>query len=95
MTDIARDVASAVAWLDLAQVQELTRLLLAEDTGAAARRLEQWVPDLDGCDLADRAWTDALLDELEWRLSPPDEDDPDLVATREVPDYTRFAHAVE
>jgi hypothetical protein len=92
---IARDIASAVAWLDLAQVQELARLLLADDTTTAARRLGAWVPELDDLDLADPGAAEALLDELEWRLSPPDEDDPDAIATREVPDYTRFAHHVE
>ena len=93
---IAHDIASAVAWLDLAQVQALARLLLAADTDGAARRLGGWVPELgEGLDLADPVVADALLDELEWRLSPPDDDDPDAVATREVPDYTRFAHPVE
>ena len=97
MTDpISRELASAVAWLDLAQVQELARLLLAEDWTTAERRLLQWVPELaDGCDLTSPTWSDALMDELEWRLSPPDEDDPDLVATREIPDYARYAQLVE
>ncbi len=58
----------------------------------AQAALERSAPDLtDARDLNDEAWREAMLDELELRLVGPDDSDPDAVATREVPDYTRFA----
>jgi hypothetical protein len=91
-SEISRDVASAVVWLDPGQVQQLLQLLLGDHWTEAQSVLDRAVPDLpEECRLTDARWREALFEELEFRLSPPDDEDPDQVATREVPDYTRFA----
>jgi len=92
MDDIKRDVVDALVWLDLAGAQELLRALLRDDRATQERTLKRLVPDLVGvADLGDPLWMDALLEELELRVSPEDDDDPDSVATREVPNLARFA----
>lgn len=92
---IQQDVASAVAWLDHGQVQQLLQHLLSGAPESAAAILSSTVPDLaETCDLSDPTWRDAFIDELEFRIAGTDDDaDPDDVNTRELPDYTRYAPA--
>lgn len=89
---LQRTVASALAWLSHAQAAELMRYVLAGDDLRARTLLCTRIPELmDECDLEDPEWREALLDELDYRVSPGADDDPDLVPTQEVPDYARFA----
>lgn len=89
--DIEREVAAAVAWLDHADVRDLLRLLIGGRVADAEALLRQRAPD-GAWDLADPASVEALVEELELRLAPPDDEDQDAIATREIPDYTRYAH---
>jgi len=90
--DIERDVADALVWLDLEGARTLLRSLIRDDLATQQRTLRRLVPDLVGvADLTDDRWMDALLEELELRVAPEDDDDPDSVATREVPNLARFA----
>ncbi|MCA9492276.1 MAG: hypothetical protein KC621_20225 [Myxococcales bacterium] len=89
--DIEREVAAAVAWLDHTEVRDLLRLLIGGGLREAEVLLRQRAPD-GHWDLTDAACVDALVEELELRLVPPDDEDQDAIATREIPDYTRYAH---
>ena len=89
-SDIGREVAAAVAWLDRAEVQILLRLLITARTSEAEGLLRQRAPD-GAWDLSDAAWREALIDELELRLATPDDEEQDGIATQEIPDYTRYA----
>lgn len=92
---IQQDVASAIAWLEQTQAQQLLKHLLQENPSGAQAILEHTVPDLaEACDLTDPAWRQAFVDELEFRIAgSDDESDPDDVQTRELPDYTRYARS--
>lgn len=88
---VARD---AVVWLTDGQARLLLSLLQSGAREEADQLLLSVVPDLPA-DLRDPAFVDELLEELTFRIVPPDDEDQDAVATREIPDYTRFAHAVD
>jgi len=94
MDDIQRDVQDALVWLDLVGARALMRSLLRDDPARQEATLRRLVPDLVGvADLSDPRWVDALLEELELRVAPDEdgEEDPDSIATREVPNLARFA----
>jgi hypothetical protein len=91
MDTIRRDVLDAVVWLDLDACRRLLSALVRGDEAAAREAVERQLPELRGViDVADPRWRDALLDELELRVAGHD-DDPDQIATREVPNLARFA----
>jgi hypothetical protein len=90
--NIARD---AVVWLTDEQAEQVMELLNTGAHPAAKMLLLSLIPDLPTeLDLTDPTFAAQLTDELAYRLEPPDDEDPDLLATREIPDYTRFAQPV-
>ena len=93
-TEVAQQAASIVAWLDHVSCQRLMRMLLHESFEEAGTFLSALFTDLpDDLDLRDAGWTDAILDALEGRISPPD-DDFDRAPTDLVPNYARYAQDV-
>jgi len=90
-SDRVRQVASFVAWLDRQGCQRLMRMLLDESYGEAEGYLAALFSDLpEDLDLADAHWSEAVLDALEARIAPPDEDW-DRAPTDLVPNYARYA----
>ena len=91
MDSIRQDVVDALVWLDLHRCRELLAALLKGSDDAAQAAAERLMPELQGqVDVRAEPWREALLAELELRVSGAD-DDPDLVATTEVPNLVRFA----
>lgn len=91
MSSLRTDVASAVVWLSNAQAGALLRTLVSGDEAAIAAALLAALPEL-ASDLTDPAAREVLLEELDFRIAPPsEEEDPDSVLTTEVPDWTRYA----
>jgi hypothetical protein len=90
---VTQDVADLVVWLDHDATMTVLRLLLRDERAAAFAHLRRIAPDLDEALAGDPAFYERLLDELEQRVSPDDEQD-DL-ETREIPDLSRFAREQE
>jgi hypothetical protein len=88
---IARD---AVVWLTDGQAILLLSLLQSGARQEAQQLLLSVVPDLPA-DLDEPGFVDELIEELTFRIVPPDDEDQDSVATREIPNYARFAHTVD
>jgi hypothetical protein len=89
---VARD---AVVWLTDEQAEQVMELMSASAYPQAKLLLLSLIPDLPTeLDLTDPVFAAQLTGELSFRLDPPDDEDPDLLATREIPDYTRFAQPV-
>jgi hypothetical protein len=89
---VARD---AVVWLTDDQAEQVMELMSAGAHSQARMLMLSLIPDLPTeLDLADPTFAAQLADELAYRLDPPDDEDPDQLATREIPDYTRFAQPV-
>lgn len=86
-TNIARD---AVVWLTDSQAQEAMRLIRTGNQQETHRLLLSLIPELLAA-IDNPAFIAQLTEELAWRITPPIDEDPDDLATREVPDYTRFA----
>lgn len=83
--------ASLVAWLDMNGTRQLLRLLLTGSYEGATAYLAALFPDLPPeYRMSDPTFVEHLIDALENRVSPPDED-LDRLPTELVPDYARFA----
>lgn len=91
-TQVRSLAASLIAWLDVAQSREALRLLVNNRDEDALDVLHLATTEFpDGFDLSDPVWREAVLDELEGRISPEDTEDPDDVKTTMVPNYAAFA----
>ncbi len=91
--EIQRQAASFVAWLDMASCQHLMRLVLDESFDEGKAFLSALFPELPkGFDLGDEVWSEAVLNALDHRISPPDEWERD--PTELMPDYARYAEDV-
>lgn len=92
--DKARIARDAVVWLTDSQAMEAMRLINSGARREALQLLLSLIPDLPA-DVEDPIFLAQLTDELAWRLAPPRDEDPDDLATREVPNYARFAQQAE